>query len=160
MQRFFLYLALGFLCIGGFAFYYYQPQLVVERNARKLFELASISETDSKTGRALRSFGFDDLIHDPVVISSSIARLDRTFDKAELSEQFKVYAQYIDHSSFSIESLDVELTGDTSARARFRAAGEVVSGEMNEQQLFSGYFDFIKTEDGWLLESALLDKTQ
>jgi len=71
-----------------------------------------------------------------------------------------VYAQYIDHSSFSIESLDVELTGDTSARARFRAAGEVVSGEMNEQQLFSGYFDFIKTEDGWLLESALLDKTQ
>ncbi len=160
MQKFFLYLAIGFLCIGGFALYYYKPEVVVERNTRELFDLASISETDSRASRALRSFGFDALIHDTVVISSSVTQLDQTFDQAALSEQFKLFTQYVDHSSFSIESLDVELTGETTARARFRASGEVSTENREDLKVFNGYFDFTKTDDGWLLESALVDETQ
>lgn len=161
MQRFLLYLALGLLLIGGFAMYYYSPSVVVERHTRKLLDLATIESGTGKAGRSLRSLSFDKLIGETVVISSSEEKLNKTFDRSDLSTQFQLFCQYIDQSSFTTEDISIELMGRTSARARLSIDADVRSEFLSETKTFTGYFDFEKSDEhGWVLTSALLDETQ
>ena len=160
MQRFFLLLALGLLAIGGFSYWYFQPERVLIRKAEKLLSLASVEGGQGVPARAGKTLSFVNHLADEVIMSSSFPQLDRSFTSGELETLFKFYINSVRSASFEIDEASVTMNSPSSGRVRFYATGTTDFGSGEEARDARGYLDFTKLDSGWKLSEALIEQAQ
>jgi hypothetical protein len=155
MKKRITFLAVAVLSLSLFAWWYYQPERVLERKLDKLFETVAFDSSTTRTGRVVKGSSLDNFFDTQVELTSPLDQANGNFSPEDIRSAYAYLSE--NASEISIKRDHPLLTGIEGDHATQQCEADIniainrwLDGPNGRYQLT---LHWRKTDKGWKIHS-------